>query len=122
MIGIENLRLKYPNGIKKIFDHFSLNIQDKEKLLILGPSGSGKSTLLNVLSGIVPNLIDLPMKYDKLEIDSNCGVIFQDPDSQFCMPKVYEELAFVLENLQTPRQEMDALIESALDSVGLSFT
>lgn len=120
MIGIENLRLKYPNGIKKIFDHFSLNIQDKEKLLILGPSGSGKSTLLNVLSGIVPNLIDLPMKYDKLEIDSNCGVIFQDPDSQFCMPKVYEELAFVLENLQTPRQEMDALIESALDSVGLS--
>ena len=111
MIVTENLRLKYPNGQKKIFDNLSLEIKDKEKVLILGPSGSGKSTLLNVLSGIVPNLIDLPMKYDKLEIDQDCGVIFQEPDSQFCMPKVYEELAFVLENLQTPRHKMDALIE-----------
>ena len=67
-------------------------------MLLLGPSGSGKNTLLNVLSGIVPNLIELPMKYDELDIDPNSGVIFQDPDTQFCMPKVYEELAFVLEN------------------------
>ena len=71
MIVTENLRLKYPNGQKKIFDNLSLEIKDKEKVLILGPSGSGKSTLLNVLSGIVPNLIDLPMKYDKLEIDQD---------------------------------------------------
>ncbi|MBA1352587.1 MULTISPECIES: ABC transporter ATP-binding protein [Staphylococcus] len=120
MIVTENLRLKYPNGQKKIFDNLSLHIKDKEKVLILGPSGSGKSTLLNVLSGIVPNLIDLPMKYDKLEIDHDCGVIFQEPDSQFCMPKVYEELAFVLENLQTPRHKMDAMIETALDSVDLN--
>ena len=40
------------------------------------------------------------MKYDELEIDRQSGVIFQDPDTQFCMPKVYEELAFVLENRQ----------------------
>ena len=37
------------------------------------------------------------MKYDELIVDPLNGVIFQDPDSQFCMPKVYEELAFVLE-------------------------
>ena len=91
-------------------------------MLLLGPSGSGKSTLLNVLSGIVPNLIELPMKYDELEIDPHSGVIFQDPDTQFCMPKVYEELAFVLENKQVPRNEMDALIENALASVDLNVT
>ena len=69
--------------------------------------------MLNVLSGIVPNLIELPMKYDDLEVDLNSGVIFQDPDTQFCMPKVYEELAFVLENKQVPRKDMDALIQKA---------
>src|SRR5699024_9848599 len=60
------------------------------------------------------------MKYDKLEIYHWCGGMFQEPYSQFCMSKVYEELAFVLENLQTPRHKMDAMIETALDSVDLN--
>lgn len=119
MIATKNLRLKYPNGKKKIFDHLTLQIKENEKVLLLGPSGSGKSTLLNVLSGIVPNLIDLPIKYDELIIDDSSSVIFQDPDSQFCMPKVDEELAFVLENQQIPRHEMDERIDHALKAVDL---
>ncbi|PNZ32215.1 Duplicated ATPase component YkoD of energizing module of thiamin-regulated ECF transporter for hydroxymethylPyrimidine [Staphylococcus petrasii] len=122
MLRVKNLRLKYPNGNRKIFDNLNIEIKDKQKVLLLGPSGSGKSTLLNVLSGIVPNLIELPMKYDELEIDSHSGVIFQDPDTQFCMPKVYEELAFVLENKQVPRHEIDHQIEEALASVDLKVT
>lgn len=119
MLKVKNLRLKYPGGERKIFDHLSLEIQTGEKVLLLGQSGSGKSTLLNVLSGIVPDLIDLPMKYDELRIDSQAAVIFQDPDSQFCMPKVYEELAFILENQQVPREEMDERIKEVLSIVGL---
>lgn len=122
MLQVSNLRLKYPNGTKKIFDYLDLTIPEKQKVLLLGPSGCGKSTLLNVLSGIVPNLIELPMKYDNLVIDEHSGVIFQNPDNQFCMPKVYEELAFVLENRQIPRKEMDAKIEDALESVNLNVT
>lgn len=122
MLKVTNLRLKYPNGHRKIFDNLNLEIKEKEKVLLLGPSGSGKSTLLNVLSGIVPNLIELPMKYDELQIKEHNGVIFQDPDSQFCMPKVYEELAFVLENRQVPRQDMDEAINQALASVNLNVT
>nr|WP_269835682.1 ABC transporter ATP-binding protein [Staphylococcus pasteuri] len=112
--------MKYPNDHRKIFDDLNLEIKDKEKVLLLGPSGSGKSTLLHVLSGIVPKLIELPMKYDTLEINDHNGVIFQDPDTQFCMPKVYEELAFVLENRQLPRKDMDEAIENALNSVNLN--
>ena len=119
VLKVKNLRLKYPNGDRKIFDNLNIEIKDKEKVLLLGPSGSGKSTLLNVLSGIVPNLIELPMKYDELNIDPHSGVIFQDPDTQFCMPKVYEELAFVLENRQVPREDMDEQLKNALASVDL---
>ncbi|PTF13431.1 ABC transporter ATP-binding protein [Staphylococcus devriesei] len=122
MLKVKNLRLKYPNGERKIFDNLNIEIKDKEKVLLLGPSGSGKSTLLNVLSGIVPNLIELPMKYDELEINPQSGVIFQNPDTQFCMPKVYEELAFVLENKKVPRNEMDEQIKQALTSVNLNVT
>ncbi len=62
------------------------------------------------------------MKYDELIVDPLSGVIFQDPDSQFYMPKVYEELAFVLENRQLPREDMDALIINALNMVNLNVT
>lgn len=106
--------MKYPNGDRKIFDNLNIEINDR-KVLLLGPSGSGKSTLLNVLSGIVPNLIELPMKYDELHVDHQSGVIFQNPDTQFCMPKVYEELAFVLENRKIPRSEMDNEIKKHLN-------
>ncbi|REI31640.1 ABC transporter ATP-binding protein [Staphylococcus felis] len=119
MLKVKNLRLKYPSADYKIFDGLDIEIKDKEKVLLLGPSGSGKSTLLNVLSGIVPHLIDLPMKYDELHISKQSGVIFQDPDSQFCMPQVNEELAFILENRQVARQEMDHLINEALQRVQL---
>ncbi|MCE4956548.1 ABC transporter ATP-binding protein [Macrococcoides caseolyticum] len=119
MLSVNNLRLKYPGEEEKVFDGIDIAIKDQEKVLLLGPSGSGKSTLLNVLSGIVPNLIDLPMKYDALHIHEDSSVIFQDPDSQFCMPKVYEELAFILENRHVDRELMDSLIRKALQQVGL---
>ena len=45
-----------------LFKDLSFSVQPGEKVLMLGPSGCGKSTLLQVLSGIVPNSIELPMK------------------------------------------------------------
>ena len=47
-IKIKNLEFSY-NNKSKIIDSFSLNINDKDKVLILGPSGTGKSTLLKIL-------------------------------------------------------------------------
>ena len=40
MLKVTNLRLKYPNGHRKIFDNLNLEIKEKEKVLLLGPSGS----------------------------------------------------------------------------------
>jgi len=41
-------------GEKKILDHVSLAVRDKEHIGILGGSGSGKSTLLKILAGLYP--------------------------------------------------------------------
>ena len=64
----KNLRLKYPDDERIIFKNLNININDKEKVLLLGPSGSGKSTLLNVLSGIIPRSMDIPMKVQSISI------------------------------------------------------
>lgn len=119
MLSLKNLRLKYPDDERIIFKNLNITINDREKVLLLGPSGSGKSTLLNVLSGIIPRSVDIPMKVDEKHIDPFPGVIFQDPDTQFCMPKIKEELAFVLENMKVEPNRMDSLISKAMQEVNL---
>ncbi len=47
------------------------------------------------------------------------GLVFQDPDSQFCTLTVDDEIAFGLENLQTPPGDIEAAIGRALDVVRL---
>lgn len=118
---VKKLRLTFPGSGKLLFKDVSVQINDGEKVLILGPSGSGKSTLLQVLTGLVPSAINLPLKFEKLTHPNSWGYVFQDPDSQFCMPYVDEEIAFVLENLGVPREKMGQHIEQALELVGLKL-
>ncbi|WP_018887409.1 ABC transporter ATP-binding protein [Paenibacillus massiliensis] len=118
--GVSNLRLKFPREQELLFQGLSLSVRKGEKLLLLGPSGCGKSTLLQVLSGMIPRSIEVPMKCDEVIIPERSGVVFQDPDTQFCMSFADEELAFVLENRRIPREEMPSLIHDCLTQVGLA--
>ncbi len=120
-LSIRKLRLKFPGEDSLLFKDLSFSVKRGEKVLLLGPSGCGKSTLLQVASGIVPCSFELPMKAEELDLTDSWGFVFQDPDTQFCMPYVDEELAFVLENLAVPREEMHERIETALRRVGLEL-
>ncbi|MDX5474842.1 MAG: ATP-binding cassette domain-containing protein [Bacillaceae bacterium] len=121
MITAKNIRLKYPGG-ERLFNDLSFSCRKGEKILLLGPSGCGKSTLLQVLSGLIPDAIDVPMIAEELQLPESWGYVFQDPDTQFCMPYVDEELAFVLENLAIPRPFMDEKITELIRKVGLNLS
>ncbi|SIR43042.1 MULTISPECIES: ABC transporter ATP-binding protein [unclassified Paenibacillus] len=117
---VENLRLRYPGEDSPLlFKGLSLTIEHGQKVLLLGPSGCGKSTLLQVLGGLVPSAIRIPMKADCCLVPARPGYVFQDPDSQFCMPYADEEIAFALENAGISRGQMPDRISRCLDEVGL---
>ena len=86
--------------------------------LLVGSSGSGKSTLFQVIaqlsalpySGQV--LID-GIELSKLSITERVqtvGILFQNPNHQFTMENLFEELVFTLENIGHPVQEIDSKI------------
>ncbi|MBO9597694.1 MAG: ATP-binding cassette domain-containing protein [Cohnella sp.] len=119
--SVTNLKLKFAGEDALLFRGVSLAFRRGEKTLLLGPSGCGKSTLLQALSGIIPGSIDVPMIADDVKVPERWGFVFQDPDTQFCMPYADEELAFALENQNIPREQMPSLIRNYISQVGLKL-
>lgn len=120
----ESIALEVPDlslfyDTKQALHNVSMRIPRNRVTAFIGPSGCGKSTLLQVLSGMIPRATEVPMKCESRTVPAAWGYVFQDPDTQFCMPFVDEELAFVLENLSVPRERMEARMRAALDAVGL---
>ncbi|QQZ09133.1 ABC transporter ATP-binding protein [Heyndrickxia vini] len=129
LLEVRNLSVSYEE--QSIINNISFSINKGEKLLLLGPSGSGKSSLALCLNGLIPNSIEGDrtgsikyvgkeiQSYEPGQLSSRIGVVFQDPDSQFCMLTVEDEIAFGLENIKIPKEEMKQKIEWSLSLVGL---
>ena len=74
--------------------------------------------MISTLAGIIPEYIEAEVR-GQVFLRDNVGIMFQDPDSQFCMLHVDEEIAFSLENRSVPQTEMDNIISNLMNQVGL---
>ena len=50
-ITLNNVTKVYPGNVKAV-DGFSLNIEDRQFVVLVGPSGCGKSTTLRMIAGL----------------------------------------------------------------------
>ncbi len=109
--------------------NINLEIEKGEFVSIVGPNGSGKSTLARLI-----NAINIPRKGDVFingintkeekylwEIRRKIGMVFQNPDNQIVASVVENDVAFGLENLGFPSQEIRERVDKALSMVGLSM-
>lgn len=133
MIELRNLTYRYPATECPALKDLSLSIEEGEFVSIVGANGAGKSTLCYALAGFIPHFYrgeltgglqvaghDLQSANPE-QLAGEVGLVFQDPFNQISGARftVREEIAFGLENLGVPRDQMPGRIASILELTGL---
>jgi len=132
MIELRNVTYSYPETSHPVLQKLSLTIEEGEFLLVIGPSGSGKSTLLRCLNGLVPHFYggqfagevrvcgQDPVTAEPRGMSRYVGFVFQDPETQFVVDVVEDELVFAMENHDVPQATMRKRVEEVLDQLNIA--
>jgi energy-coupling factor transporter ATP-binding protein EcfA2 len=134
IVNLQNVTYKYPLTQAPVLENLNLQVDEGEFVAIIGPNGAGKSTLCYTLSGFIPHfykgelsgtveVVGIEVQRSTLsEWVLNVGLAFQNPFNQISGAKysVFEEIAFGLENIGVPRDEMKERVERALGLTGIS--
>ncbi|MBR2824499.1 MAG: energy-coupling factor transporter ATPase [Clostridia bacterium] len=127
-ISAEDISYTYEEAPSPALSHVRAEIREGEFVAVLGHNGSGKSTLAKLMNALyIPTEgrmlvcgFDTADEANVWEVRRRAGMIFQNPDNQIVATVVKEDVAFGLENLGVPTDEMIPRVESALAAVRMS--
>lgn len=131
VIETKDLTYTYPGGTKPAMEGVSITIERGEFVILTGPSGCGKTTLCRCFNGLIPHfyggklqgdvvVADLKVvKHSIYELARHVGFVFQNPENQLFALSVEKDVAFGLENLAMPRDEMRKRVDWALQMTGI---
>ena len=121
----ERVSFSYPGSERPALSEISLELRRGEYVGVVGPNGGGKSTLVRLLNGLLrPDSGRIRVSghdpaTEPFEVRRHLGVLFQNPENGLVAPFVEDDVAFGLENLGVPREEMRERVAEAIRAVGL---
>ena len=127
-IQANNVSFTYEDAPSPALSQVEFEVREGEFIAVLGHNGSGKSTLAKLLNALyLPTEgrilvcgFDTGKEENIWEVRRRAGIIFQNPDNQIVATVVKEDVAFGLENLGVPTEEMYPRVESALSAVQMN--
>ena len=131
IVEARDLTYTYPAAETAALTGVNLTVQRGEMVVLTGPSGCGKTTLCRCFNGLIPNFYGGELKGDLTvrglsvkehstsELAQHVGFVFQNPENQLFALSVEKDIAFGLENLAVPREEMRRRVDWAMDMVGI---
>lgn len=132
MISCKNVWYRYSSEGQSenewVLQDINLTISSGEYVCIVGPNGSGKSTLAKLIKGLLlPSNGSITIGHEHTLCQENqwtirqkVGFVFQNPDHQIVASTVQDDIAFGLENLGVPVDEIKQRIDRVLEEVGLT--
>ncbi len=121
-ISLRHIYKVYDGGVKAVND-FNLEINDKEFVVLVGPSGCGKSTTLRMIAGLEKItsgelFIDGKLINDVEPKNRDITMVFQNY-ALYPHMSVYDNMAFGLRQINTPKEEIDEKIKNAAKILGI---
>ena len=114
-LSLERIVKRY--GETSVIHGVDLDVRDGEFMVFVGPSGCGKSTLLRMIAGL-EGVTEGDLRIDGVRVNDvpaaqrGLAMVFQSY-ALYPHMTVYQNLAFGLENVGTPRAEIDSKVDAA---------
>lgn len=106
-------------GDRPVLADVSLRVHAGEVVLLAGASGAGKSTLASIATGLVAPCSGEVRLCGAPPAPGDVGLAFQQPEAQFFLDTVYDEIAYAPRNLSCDEAEVDRRVHAAVRTVGL---
>ena len=131
LIEAKNLTFTYAGREKPSIEDVNLSIDKGEFVILTGPSGCGKTTLCRCFNGLIPHFYNGELKgevtvaglkvdeHPTYELACHVGMVFQNPENQLFALSVEKDVAFGLENLGLPREEIRRRVDWAMKMAGI---